>query len=228
MQDAAAQHSLREEAVLAERDATGVVPLAGLWRELRDGTSHVQDAFFGNARCYFVLETPTALDRRTPLSSRGQHVLESLLCGEYPKVLAARLGVSLSTISGRTGVAMERLGFDKQTSRFHPLLVLAARADRENSLHVTGRFADFQHQGRRFRVVGAPRPEGGLADLLSPAEYAVVRGLVEGKNYVEIARGRGTSTRTVANQVAAAFRRLGVSGRGSLLSRLANEQPAWA
>lgn len=38
--------------------------------------------------------------------------------------------------------------------------------------------------------------------------------------YSEIARRRGTSTRTIANQLSAAFRRHGVSGRCELILRL--------
>jgi DNA-binding CsgD family transcriptional regulator len=44
--------------------------------------------------------------------------------------------------------------------------------------------------------------------------------LVEGASYGEIARRRGTSTRTIANQITAVFRRMRVSGRSELLLRL--------
>jgi hypothetical protein len=55
-----------------------------------------------------------------------------------------------------------------------------------------------------------------------------VRGLLEGRNYLEIAKKRGTSTRTVANQLAAAFRRLGVSGRASLLNHIVSSPEVFA
>jgi DNA-binding NarL/FixJ family response regulator len=45
--------------------------------------------------------------------------------------------------------------------------------------------------------------------------------LLEGCPYSEIARQRNTSVRTVANQVAAAFTRLHVSGRAQLLASTA-------
>ena len=44
--------------------------------------------------------------------------------------------------------------------------------------------------------------------------------LVEGLCYDEIARRRGTSTRTIANQISAVFRRMRVSGRNDLVQRL--------
>jgi DNA-binding NarL/FixJ family response regulator len=65
-----------------------------------------------------------------------------------------------------------------------------------------------------------PRPERALAKELSCAEFAVVRSFIEGDCYATIARRRGTSERTVANQIASIFRRLHVSGRAELLSRL--------
>jgi len=228
MKDAIPKHSLREQAISAETAATGLLPLAELWRDLRDGKARVRDAFFGKARCYFVLETNISLERRIPLSSRRRHLLESLLCGEQPKALAARLDVAPSTISTVVNLALQQLGFTSNYAHFHPLLALAARADRQDNATVVGRFADFSHMGQSLRIVGVGRPDDGLAGLLPPAEYAVVRGLVEGKNYLEIARGRGTSTRTVANAIAAAFRRLRVSGRTSLVCLLATEQPACA
>ena len=44
--------------------------------------------------------------------------------------------------------------------------------------------------------------------------------LLEGRSHAEIARARRTSTRTIANQVSAIFRRLNISGRGELMSFL--------
>jgi DNA-binding CsgD family transcriptional regulator len=65
------------------------------------------------------------------------------------------------------------------------------------------------------RVVSVPLRERPLAGL-SPAERAVVALALEGLSNREIARRRGSSARTVANQLAAAYRKLGVSGRAEL------------
>ncbi|CAN5767663.1 hypothetical protein BH11MYX4_BH11MYX4_35440 [soil metagenome] len=61
-----------------------------------------------------------------------------------------------------------------------------------------------------------------LADLssLTQAERSVTAGLLNGHDNARIARERGTSVRTVANQVASIFRKLGVSSRGELAARL--------
>ena len=51
---------------------------------------------------------------------------------------------------------------------------------------------------------------------LRPSEQDVARGLIAGLTNAEIARTRGTSARTIANQVAAIFRAYGVSSRAEL------------
>ncbi len=56
--------------------------------------------------------------------------------------------------------------------------------------------------------------------LLSPAERVVLRAFVDGMTYREIAVARGTAPRTIANQLATIFRKLGGSGRLDLIRRL--------
>ena len=54
---------------------------------------------------------------------------------------------------------------------------------------------------------------------LTPAEREVVRGLLAGQSYREIARGRRRSVSTVAKQASRAFSKLGVSSRAELAAR---------
>ena len=56
------------------------------------------------------------------------------------------------------------------------------------------------------------------AATLSPAESEVARYLLEGRSNAEIASQRGSSARTVANQVSSLFRKLGVSSRLELVA----------
>lgn len=63
-----------------------------------------------------------------------------------------------------------------------------------------------------FRGWGDPDPNG----MLSRAERAVVMLALDGLSNQEIARARGTSLRTVANQIASIFRKLGVGSRPEL------------
>jgi DNA-binding NarL/FixJ family response regulator len=54
------------------------------------------------------------------------------------------------------------------------------------------------------------------AALLTPAEREVAAAILEGKSNAAIARQRKSAVRTVANQVASLFRKLGVHSRGEL------------
>ena len=85
---------------------------------------------------------------------------------------------------------------------------------------ITGRIARFDQDGCARWVVSIPRPDLSFPARLSSAELAVVRQLVQGQSHAQISRVRGTSTRTVANQLSTAFRKLGVSGRGELVDQL--------
>jgi DNA-binding CsgD family transcriptional regulator len=55
---------------------------------------------------------------------------------------------------------------------------------------------------------------------LSAAERAVVTAALAGKTNGEIGRERRTSARTIANQLASAYRKIGVQSRGELAARL--------
>jgi DNA-binding CsgD family transcriptional regulator len=57
--------------------------------------------------------------------------------------------------------------------------------------------------------------------VLTAAEREIVGGVVDGQSNAEIARRRRRSVRTVANQLAAIFRRLGVGSRLELIARCA-------
>jgi DNA-binding NarL/FixJ family response regulator len=73
--------------------------------------------------------------------------------------------------------------------------------------------------GRYFVLTRPTNPAPALASL-SEAERAVARAVAEGLGNAEIARARGVSTRTVANQVASIFRKLGVKSRLELVAVL--------
>lgn len=69
-------------------------------------------------------------------------------------------------------------------------------------------------------VLSFPLPGYRLPDTLTAAERAVVELLLEGRSNANIASARGTSVRTVANQVASIFRKVGVTSRAELMARL--------
>ncbi len=73
--------------------------------------------------------------------------------------------------------------------------------------------------GARHLLICLPVPAVPLARL-TPAERAVVEGVLAGKSNAELARERSTCTRTVANQLSAAYHKLGVRTRAELARKL--------
>lgn len=73
------------------------------------------------------------------------------------------------------------------------------------------------HLGEREVLVVACDPPVEVA--LSAAERAVAQLAIEGASNAVIARRRGTSERTVANQLARLYRKLGVGSRAELAAR---------
>jgi DNA-binding CsgD family transcriptional regulator len=70
--------------------------------------------------------------------------------------------------------------------------------------------------------IGVPR----LPPSLSAAEREVVQALLAGCSNIEIARLRGTSSKTVGNQLHAIYRKLGVGSRSELAAMLARTDPS--
>lgn len=212
---------LRSRAVEVDTTASGQLDLGTIWRELVSGESRVKDSFHSAERCYLVIESPHALRGPARRAGPGKvRILESILLEGAQKNVAIDWGLSPSTVAGALKQCLEQLGVPCTTSRISPLLVSAAYASRAGASPRWGRCSELSDFGKSYRVVSVPRPESQLAPLLTRAQYEVIQLLMEGKSHDEIARARKRSTRTIANQLGAAFRKLGVSGRTELIRRL--------
>lgn len=216
---AEAQAAIRHAAIAAEASSTTEVRLALVWLELARGVSTIVDSFFANDRCYLVMET--RLNGSVPaVAVRRLEILEAVLAGPRQKNIAIDMNLAPSTVTLISKLALESLGVAGKPSRAHPLLMLLAKAASE-PVPWHARSATFvRHDDSELRVLGIARPDRVLSGRLPHAELAVIRSLIEGSSYQEIARDRGTSTRTIANQISAVFRRLHVSGRNELVQHL--------
>jgi DNA-binding NarL/FixJ family response regulator len=75
--------------------------------------------------------------------------------------------------------------------------------------------------GETLVVTSVPLDEtGGVLEGLSTAEREIAIDAVSGMSNAEIARKRNRAVRTVANQVASIFRKVGVGSRAELAARL--------
>jgi DNA-binding NarL/FixJ family response regulator len=212
---------LRLDAVVADHASRGVLRLEDVWRELCSGHYTVEDNFLTSSRCLFVLR---ASPLPIPLPAMRRRVLEAVLSGVGQKVVSIDFGLAPSTIAAHARAALVQLGFRSRPGHVSPLLMLAAKAAREPTAKTLARVSLLTRGEDTLWVIGAPRPDAILT-LIPPAEQDVLRRLVEGCAYDEIASQRGRSVRTVANQLAAVFRRLGVSGRAELILMLYGLQP---
>src|ERR1041385_7904718 len=71
----------------------------------------------------------------------------------------------------------------------------------------------FEIDGAELFLLGTPSLSECLPDDLTMAEKDVAARVLEGLSNRDIARMRGTSVRTIANQVASIFRKLKVTAR---------------
>ena len=214
-----APEALRVSAMLADVDATQQLSLSQLWQALAQGEHNIVDGFFSQDRCYLVLSS-TKPSNATRISGRRLAILEAVLSGTRQKSIAIDMALAPSTVALNSRLALEGLGVTCKPSRAHPLLMLAAKSSRESLGTMASCSTFVARDGTVLKVVAVNRPDQFLERILPAAELEVIRNLVEGRSYAEIARGRGTSTRTVANQITAVFRRLHLSGRNELVQRL--------
>ncbi len=75
--------------------------------------------------------------------------------------------------------------------------------------------------GEEVAILSYPITREDVTKQLTTAEREIVRALLSGKSNAEIARERGSAERTVANQVASAYRKLAVRSRAELAARCA-------
>jgi DNA-binding CsgD family transcriptional regulator len=73
-------------------------------------------------------------------------------------------------------------------------------------------------EGDDMAVLSFPLSGVALPECLSAAERDVALGVIAGKSNAQIAAARGTSARTVANQVASLFEKLGVRSRQQIIA----------
>jgi DNA-binding NarL/FixJ family response regulator len=73
-----------------------------------------------------------------------------------------------------------------------------------------------QHEGQALLVCSYPIPPPCFA-ALTPAELAVAEGLAAGLDARQIAQRRAVSRRTVGNQIAHIYAKLGIGSRFELL-----------
>jgi DNA-binding NarL/FixJ family response regulator len=202
---ASAREILREEVVKLEHtralasdesDDSRQALLAGRWS--------LVDRFDRDGRRFIVAyrNPPGVLDPRR-LSLRERDVAAGLARGISQSALAAELGISASTVASVAGSIVKKLGL--RSTRELPLFW------RDAAGHPVAL--------GRGEMVGLCSPGAAPVSKLTPAEREVLEGLMRGWSNREIADRRGSSLRTVANQVAALLKKHAASSRLELSAK---------
>ncbi len=187
-----------------------------IWQDLVNGRCKIVASFATLERAYLaVARTET---RRARVTGRSLEILERVLIGTSAKVVAIELGLAHSTISGSLRHSLETLGLTDPPSRVPLGLAMLVRAARDQDAGGMQQNRGLICHGVACDILSAPLRS--LEPLLSPAVRDVAYLHAQGNSHAQIAARRRTSERTVANQLAKAFHRLGISGRAGLLGYL--------
>lgn len=148
------------------------------------------------------------------MSTRENEVLRSVLSGVPDRELSLRMGITRQCVCGHLGNGVSKLG---SNSRFTALQAWRVLAEAEKGRSGRAMIAEVpfgEDKILSLRCDIPPRPE--LEVRLSSAETHVAWLVCDGLSNRDIALERGTAERTVANQVASIFNKLGVCRRFEL------------
>lgn len=202
--ETSARAELRKAVVQREhlRTRSRAAPEA-LWPAVIDGRWTLIDRFEENGRRYLLAVQNPAGPQVRALSARERSAIAAMTRGEANKSIAIEHGVSEATISRITNSALAKLGIGiadlLAASNAAPEILELARV--------------------RLGLVTLPSTFTGM-EHLTAAERAVVHGVLRGSRTATIARERGVAARTVTNQLASAFQKLGVRSRRELVLAL--------
>lgn len=162
--------------------------------------------------------------------------------GATYKLIAFELGLPTGPLFRLVKGGMSKLGVTRDTDLplFFPTRTAAeistgakgrtAVRDATPTMHPMAppdfRAARIDDDGREFLLMSYAVPDWELPRILTGSERDVVRILLAGSTHDEIAKARRTSPRTIANQIATAFSKLGVKSRMELARML--ERPMTA
>ena len=157
---------------------------------------------------------PREATRNQPRAAR---VFENVAGGEAQKVVAIDTGVAPSTVAAMLRSVLDGMGLRCSFSQLPLAIPLLYHATAHPELATLRCEVDCASHKLPGFVVRLRRCEWSVAPELSESEYQVIRLLLEGHAYRQIASSRRTAVRTIANQISAAYKKLGVNSRFDLL-----------
>ena len=215
------QASFRSTAVEAATTGPRTVDAARTWRDLIQGNASLLDTFTTADFSYLVVTRELG---HAPVPERAADMLERVLLGASSKEVASEFELAVSTLGESLKFALRIMGATCLPSKVPFGLVALVRDARAQNGRPLVQGAATRLAGLECEVLTTRLPS--LANLLPPAIEQVLRLHAEGKTHREIATLRGKSQRTIANQLATAFERIGNSGRISAIEFLLSLAPS--
>ncbi len=182
-----------------------------MWTALVAGRWTLVEHFDRGGRRYLVAHrNEPGGEGPLTLTPRERQVAGFAARGHGLKLIAYELGLSTASISHSLSAASTKLGV---RSRGELARVWATTIGLgEDEMARLGSGLD----GFASGAVELERP--ATRSRLTPTELAIVTSIVRGESNASIARARGTSPRTVANQIARIFKKVGVGSRAAVAS----------
>jgi len=187
----------------------------GLWPAIVAGEWILVDKFEASGRRHVVAYACGTLARPFHVLTHAESLaLRCALDGTASKVIASEMGVSHSTVSRLIQRALSALGLRDlvEASRLQSLAQSMLRLGSGPDSVCVGVLTDAHRETEGVlpqHIVG-----------LTQAERDVLSAIVRGDSHRQVAARRGTAKRTIANQVASIFGKLGVRSRRELVARL--------
>jgi DNA-binding NarL/FixJ family response regulator len=178
---------------------------ARITREYSDETGHHAELLVG--------------ERRSP-SVHELEMLTRVVLGELQKVVALNEKRSPSSVATVAASALHKLGLACRPRETPLIVVMMAQAWHQRAGAWAPVECSLTPLGPRLSRLSVSRPDHWLDGVLSPCERKVLRSRVDGLSHDDVARVFDISRRTVANQIASGYKKLGVSGRLELLNRV--------
>jgi DNA-binding CsgD family transcriptional regulator len=197
----AAASIVRARGRLRREDPEGAV---AIWPSLVEGKWTLLDFFDRDGKRFLVARrNEPCVEARLALTARERQVAAHAAIGHGVRLIAYELGLAPATVCEQLASAMEKLG-------------VATRAELSAAYHLATLPEAALAREAELAVLAIPRRTRDAEASLSPGEKAIVSMMERGLSNAQIAAARGTSTHTVANQIARAFRKLGVGSRAEL------------
>ncbi len=200
---------------------------ARLWVGLLEGHWSVFERVDADGRRFIVArENPANTPDPRALSFDERRVAWLASRGNAVKAIAYELKLSPSMVSYCIQRALRKLGLRHKAELvglFEASSSMPARVPRSQALvpHALRAYVSAASTDR-FVVSSFDVVRRGLAPQLNRSESEVARMVSLGRSNSEIARARGVSVCTVANQLRSAFQKLGVHSRAELLLALSS------